>query len=192
MGQLLLNRTTDQKAFESSPHTGSEYDLEGSPGSVLSHVGLIQDALNDLDKSCYVIGFGGIAKDKYQKLAEIPGANLVFLSSHLPKPLLFLSWLVASYEGVIKISNHCTLASIFSTLSEQSMAGIYIFDKSIEDAFLENACDIKSSSLSYGIKADPAYFIYVADCDSYESSTGIYEIVSYGVSASFVPEQLRR
>ena len=71
------------------------------------------------------------------------------------------------------------------------MAGIYLFPKNHELKFIEIITNnISSSSFDYGVKKYDDYFFYVVDADNYESSTGIYEIVSYGKRCPYISEPL--
>ena len=70
------------------------------------------------------------------------------------------------------------------------MAGVYLcptgrehdFEKAVKANKLPNELD-------FGLKTDSRFFYYVLDVDNAESSTGIYEIVSYGAKA---PVELRQ
>ncbi len=64
------------------------------------------------------------------------------------------------------------------------MAGIYIFDESLERSFVEEVKrDPSPADYTFGLNQANDYFLYVVDADNSESSTGIYEILSFGFQA---------
>ncbi len=109
----------------------------------------------------------------------------------MPSPIKLLSSLIASHAGLVKIIDLKKLPEVFLTLSEQSMVGLYVLPKVIEKQFVQRIkSNITPESYDFGIKKNRDYFFYIVDGDNYESSTGIYEIVSYGVDANYIAEVL--
>lgn len=65
------------------------------------------------------------------------------------------------------------------------MAALYSVSQGLEAEFVSKTkAQGARKHHDFGIKQDPAYFIYMVDADSMESSTGVYEIVSMGRGAS--------
>ncbi len=175
-----------------SENTLSEYDNEINFELLQHKLRRIAKAVENSEGCvCYVMGMGAHTKDTYCKLKKIVGVDLVWFGSLLPKYTRIFSPLVASYAGLLKILDTEKIPSVFSVLVEQSMAGIYVFPDSFESQFVEL---VKSNPLpkdyDFGIKSKKNYFYYIVDADNSESSTGIYEIVSYGVDASFISNYL--
>jgi hypothetical protein len=140
------------------------------------------ESLLEESKVCYIYGMGAHSKSTYDLLAKLSGVELKWKTSLLPFWLRPLSIVIASYAGLIKIVSITAMTEVFMKLAESSMVGLYIFDSKHELDFI-NAT--KKSKLSvdgdFLIKSDPSYLIYQVDADNYESSTGVYEIVSYGI-----------
>lgn len=175
-----------------SENTLSEYDNEISFELLQNKLVRISKALQNSDGHvCYVMGMGAHPKDTYRKLKKTAGVDLVWLGSLLPKYARVFSPFIASYAGLFKVFNADKIPNIFLTLVEQSMAGIYVLPKSFEPRFVDL---VKSSPLpkdyDFGIKSNKDYFYYIVDADNSESSTGVFEIVSYGVDASFISSYL--
>jgi hypothetical protein len=177
--------------FEKHKNTKTEYDNElsydllGRLKQIVSFVDLSGD------KVCYILGMGGRPKSIFDNLRRTEGISLVWYSSIFPKYLRFLSVLIASHAGLIKVINLNKLPEIFLEVCYMSMAGIYVFNKSLEKKFVaEIVKNPLPVNLAYGIKDDAGYFVYVVDADNTESTTGIYEIISYGKNAKDVASLL--
>ncbi len=125
---------------------------------------------------------GAHPKETYKKLAKVNGIEVVFNRSLLPKYMYIFSLIIASYEGLIRIIDPNKLEDAFLKLIECSMAGIYIFHNSGEAEFKKNVINsLGKKEFDFGIKENMDYFFYIVDADNLESSTGMYEIVSYGI-----------
>jgi hypothetical protein len=132
-------------------------------------------------KVCYIFGMGKHPKSTYTSLKNTEGVTVEWYGSLLPMYLSPLRLVMASYEGIVKILDPGKLKDIFQRLSVMSMVGLYIFDANLESRFIEAVKTKKYSRYADEVvKQDSAYFIYQIDADSLESSTGMYEIVSYG------------
>jgi hypothetical protein len=130
---------------------------------------------------CYVVGMGALDKSTYKLLSNEKGIEVIWYGSILPGILRIISPLVASYAGIVKVLDPEKISSVFFQLTERSMAGLYIFSSEYEATFVNNVIlNPTPRKYDYGIKELSNYFIYIVDADNYESSTGIYEIVSYG------------
>lgn len=140
---------------------------------------------------CYLLGMGAHPKSTYIDLKKRDGIDVVWYRSLLPKYIRFLSFLIASYEGLVKVSNVQEIPEVFQSLVECSMAAIYVFPQSFEKQFLNDIKkNIHPKNYSFGVQENPSYFVYVVDADNSESATGIYEIVSYGVDANYISSVL--
>jgi hypothetical protein len=185
MGSVTLK---ELGGFQKHENTQIEYDNELSY-DLLEHRLKKIASLIDLsgDKVCYIIGMGGRPKSTFYKLQKTEGVNLIWYGSIFPKYLRILSIFIASYAGLVKVIDSKKLPDLFLDICDSSMAGIYIFNKSMEKKFVDEV--IKNPlpvHLDFGIKYDASYFLYVVDADNNESSTGIYEIISYGKNATDV------
>ena len=94
---------------------------------------------------------------------------------------------MAGYAGLVKIYDLKEIKNTFIHLSENSMVGLYIFNKTNETEFIKKVKEknfdvFKIDRVIW--EKDDAFFIYYIDADNKESSTGIYEIVSYGTNCS--------
>ena len=132
-------------------------------------------------KVCYIFGMGKHPKSTYISFQNTEGIDVVWYGSLLPGYLSPLRLIMASYAGIVRVLNPAKIKDVFEKLSALSMVGLYIFDISLEHRFIEVVKNRKYSRYADEVvKEDSAYFIYLIDADSLESSTGIYEIVSYG------------
>ena len=100
--------------FSKSELTLYEYDHEATYDSVCQNIKKIMHSISIIDNnySCYIVGMGGQPKSLYTEISNIDGAELIFFSSVLPNYLKFLSPIVASYSGLIKINKKKEFISI--------------------------------------------------------------------------------
>lgn len=184
MGEIKLNVVPSGVV---SNNTLTEYSKEIQH----SRFEYIIKKISDLDifhsenKTNIVFGMGKHPKSSYTKLKKSSGIELIWCDSIFPTLLKPLSYLIASYEGLVKINDGKRLFDVFKDLSRLSMVGFYHFDRQFESSFVDtikrNKYCVYADTV---VKEDPGYFIYQVDTDNGESSTGIYEIVSYGVKCS--------
>lgn len=174
--------------FGASGNTAEQYDAQVTIESLEYRLRIISDALQRSEGyCCYVMGMGAKEKRTYTKMECIDGAQVVWVGSVLPKLLSFLGRFVSSYAGLVKIVDRSLIEHVFMTLVDHSMAGVYIFPDQFEPEFLKNVQrTVPPLVFDFGVKSCKDYFMYVVDADNLESSTGAYEIVSYGVEA--IPE----
>lgn len=177
MGEFLI------KTIDKTPqhqNTLREYSREIREEEFLTFLAKVSENRH-LDKSCFIFGMGKHPKSTYRTLQHIPGIEVIWYGSLLPWYLGLFRVAIASYEGIVKVSEPKLIKGTFERLSRMSMVGLYFFDKRLEDAFIET---VKTRKFSYYaddlVKQDSGYLIYQVDADSLESSTGIFEIVSYG------------
>lgn len=170
------------------PHanTLNEYDNEVSEELLDHHLNQIASTYEDSKGYvCYVLGMGAQPESIYSELRRESGLEVVWSDSILSGVSKILSVFMASYAGLVKIASPEKLPGVVKRLSHLSMAGIYIFDQSMERDFVERVLkNPLPEEFDFGIKDDSRYFLYMVDADNSESSTGIYEIVSYGKNAS--------
>ncbi|MEJ0032559.1 MAG: hypothetical protein WDO15_20365 [Bacteroidota bacterium] len=164
-------------------NTEFEYDKQVDVSRYKYVVERISELSPINNKVIYIFGAGKHSKITYKSLEGIKGIEVAYYYSVLPTILKPLSIVVASYAGIVKILDNSELSHVFKTLVYRSMAGLYIFDKGIEAGVIDVVKREKDiGQLDSFIKEnDRGYFIYQVDADNKESSTGIYEIVSYGV-----------
>jgi len=171
-------------SFYQSPNTKAEFDRDAKTESVRETVERLAQAQPlHPDRVCYVFGMGAQPKHVYTSLQGKRGIELLFFRSLLPWYLRWLGGFVGSYEGLVRIDDLSLLPDVFFTVMDRSMAGVYIFAAGEESNFL-NGINSKTHRRQFdlGVKNDPGYCFYIVDADNSESSTGVIEIVSYGVS----------
>ena len=185
MGQITIRQTG---GLGKNENTFCEYDNEVSLDFLNHKLALIASALDDNRQyACYFVGMGGLPKSSYLKLKYNFNVSVVWNESLLPRYLRFLDCIVASHAGLLKVSNPMCITDLFPIMIDQTMAGIYVFPKSYEAEFIEL---VKKNPLpeniDFGIKKFKDYFFYIVDADNVESSTGVYEIISYGCDAAYI------
>lgn len=115
----------------------------------------------------------------------VDGVEVVWSKSLIPAVLAPLRLVVASYGCLLRITDLSKVEQAFATVVEKSMAALYSVSRGLEKEFVSRT---KAGGAprhhDFGMKQDPAYFIYMVDADSVESATGLYEIVSMGREAS--------
>jgi len=84
---------------------------------------------------------------------------------------------------VIKILDYKLLRNIFKLLDDHLLIEFLVFDKKVEKNFLLEVKDTCFQFTTTSIKEDSRYLIYGIDLDNQESTTGIMELVSYGIDA---------
>jgi hypothetical protein len=180
MGRLTL---TGGGGFANSANTKGEFHRDTSFEDVARILRQLSKALSLADERvCYVFGMGAQPKTKYDSLRGMAGVSVTFARSVLPKYVRFLSPVVASYEGLIKIEDPSRLSDVFLELMDRSMTGVYCFRRQIEHEFVATVRkETKSRRYDFGAKEDSGYCFYIVDADSDESKTGLVEIVSYGM-----------
>ena len=187
MGKISIG--SSHKYIE-HPNTLKKFDREVQLERVEYTVTQIakSTSINMADKVCYMYGMGSQPESVYSELKYLKGIDVIWYDTILPKIFKPLSFIVASYTGLIKVSDNSFLSKTFIKLIEMAMAGIYIFNKDYQDEFISQIKHNRRSPVSdHIIKKDPSYFIYQVDADNNESSTGIFEIISYGKNC---PEEL--
>ena len=170
--------------FERSENTRAEFDRDVTDREVqavlekLAHAGSLRTGW-----VCYVLGMGAQPKSVYISLQSLKGVRVLFSRSLFPWYARWMSVIIGSYQGLVKIDDHTLLPRVFSRLIERSMAGAYIFPAHLEPHFLQHfSSKVDSFQFDLGVKKYPGYSFYIVDADSSESKTGMIEIVSYGIS----------
>jgi len=171
--------------FQRSENTRQEFDREINYEHVEEIVANLSRAASlRSDKACYVYGMGGLPKSTYVELGQESGIQVIFFRSTLPLCARFLKYVVGSYEGLVRVEDLTKLPDVFLKLINQSMAGIYCLSPSFEKQFLRLVAERERYRYyDFGIKDDPGYLFYIVDADNHEVSTGIVEVVSYGIAA---------
>jgi len=138
---------------------------------------LAESGYSGLGKVCYVLGSGGLPRSTYSHLEGLSGIHVVIAESPLPRGLRWLP----SYRGLVRIDDPSRLLAVFDELTNQSRASIYIFDISLEAAFVGAVRNMDTHrDCSFGAKQDLGYLIYLVDADRDDSPTGMVEFLSYG------------
>jgi len=183
-----MNKIKNYCGLGVSDNTLCEYDNEVGFDLLNHRLKVISKVVTcDNEHVCYLVGMGGVPKRTYFEIKNKFYADVIWHGSLLPKGMRFLSCIVASYAGLVKVNDPRDISDIFSLMIQQSMAGIYYFPKEYEDRFVYLVKINPISECSdFGIKKFQDYFFYMADADNSESHTGIYEVVSYGVGAKFI------
>ena len=183
MGKVNIGSLGSLGAHE---NTLNEYDNEISEELLDHHLNQIASIYGGSKGCvCYTFGMGAQPKSTYAELRKEPDIEVIWSDSILSGAFKILSVFMASYAGLVKVSAPEKLPSVVKTLCHLSMAGIYIFDQSMEKDFVDRVLrNPLPEEFDFGIKNDEGYFFYMVDADNAESSTGIYEIVSYGKGAS--------
>ena len=141
---------------------------------------LAESGYSGLGKVCYVLGRGKLPRSTYSHMQGVSGIHVVIAESPLARRLRWLP----SYRGLIRIDDPSRLPAVFDELTDQSMAATYIFDISLEAAFVDAVRHVDTHrDCSFGVKQDPGYLIYLVDADRDDSPTGMVEFLSYGGSA---------
>ncbi|MFZ6735852.1 hypothetical protein ACO0LG_28290 [Undibacterium sp. Ji42W] len=171
-----------RRLFQASKNTHAEFDRDVSYAeveAVLTKLARFQDDRDEV--VCYVYGMGAHPRSTYQSMQKLDGVHVEFFRSLLPRKLPFLTWFIASYEGLIRIEDLSLLPNVFLTLMELSMVGVYFMDKELASGFVMSVKEKRQGALiDFGIKDDAGYSIYIVDADNVESMTGMIEIISYG------------
>lgn len=187
----------NRQLLKPSSNTKVEFSSELDPTLLESRLDKLKSMyLNTENMVLYIVGTGGQARSVYRDLeSQFNGIEVLWFDSTLPRYLNFFKGVIASYAGMIKVSELSSMKQIFLSVSEQSMAGIYIFPEHAEKkikASAKNTLQNRNFDFDLGIKSYANYFFYLVDTDNSESSTGCYEIVSYGIDASYVSPEICR
>ena len=170
---------------------GTCFDNEATEEIVAARLERVVSSLFDEQgmSEIYVVGMGGQHKSLYEEVDAIEGAEVLFQGSLLPRVFVFLRPIIASYRGLVRVSNRDAARKVFEMLVTRSMAGIYLCPNCRSREF-ESAVksEKRPTDLGFGLGIDPRHFYFIVDEDNAESSTGCYEIVSYGRD---VPAELR-
>lgn len=178
MGNMKLRST---RSFERSQNTRAEFDREVDVKEVERVLRKISSVEADFGgKICYLYGMGAQPRSTYEVLGKTSGLHVIFSRSVLPKSLRFLSWIVASHEGLIRVDRRSVLPETFLALMKQSMVALYFLSSELDGQFVRAVTEQGHGFIDFGVKADPGYSMYIVDADNAESSTGMVEIVSYG------------
>ncbi len=186
MGQYSIPGT-ETETFD-SPNTLFEGSWEASYEGVDKSLEKISKNLDlySQDGDWYVYSMGAGTKSEYYELSVSNDVDLVYVHSTL-KGIYKIFSFIPNYAGLFKIVNPNRIKSIFKTLLNQTMIGLYFVPDSEKKNFI-NRIKKKhlTSSIDYGIKNSKNYFMYLVDDDNEESSTDIYEIVSCGLGIESV------
>lgn len=165
-----------------STTTSSEYHSNVSEELVTRHLEQIELLLHQsAGVECYVLGMGSHPKSTYKTLLSQDGIRVLWNRPLLRGWFRPLSWVIASYSGLVKIEDSKMLRPVVDVLSEMAMIGIYFVPSSLAAEFEQRTKSYpEPGDLDFGIKSDPNYGIVTFDFDNCESPTGIVETVSFG------------
>jgi hypothetical protein len=140
---------------------------------------LAESGYSALGKVCYVLGSGKLPRSTYTQLNDLSGIHVEIAESLLPPGLRWLP----SYRGLVRIDDPLRLLAVFDQLTDQSKATVYIFDTSLDAAFVDAVRQMDTHrDCSFGVRQDPGYLIYLVGADRDDSPTGMVEFLSYGKS----------
>lgn len=173
------------RAFSASPNTLLEMDRESERNDVVARIRGIARCLSDSKAlSVIVYAMGAQRRSSIAELSDIPGVDVMWFRSLIPAYLAPIRLAIASYECAVRVNDVSHLEDAFLRVMKYSMAALYVVAKDCEgDVIGKMRESRKRKKYDFGVKWDPGYLIYMVDADSFEASTGIYEIVSIGVSA---------
>lgn len=144
----------------------------------------VEDVLSKIETSgwgenqvCYVVGTGKVLRDNYTSLKKLSGVDVVYLRTGLRPSILFL-WL-ANYWGIVRVKEPERLRLVLQKAGEQARANLYIFDQSLESAFLKSAKIYFKADETNQVWRDPGYLIYSVDEDRDDSPTNIADFIRY-------------
>jgi hypothetical protein len=174
------------RTFSQSPNTLLEADRESEYEQVAARIRRIAACLEvEKDVSVLVYAMGSQRRGTLAALTSKPGVELTWSRSLIPAYLAPLRLIVASYEGLLRVIDTSQLEATFLRAFDRSMAALYVVRNDYESELIRRSREfIQPAKYDFGIKRDAQYLIYMVDADSFESSTGIYEIVSLGTGAS--------
>ena len=162
--------------------TAVQFDRQIEQDTIARRAGLIAQQIEGNDSVvCYVFGMGAQPRSTYASVAKMDGVKVLWNISVLPRKWRWLNRIVASEAGLVKIEKASALVEVFSKVVHSAMAAIYVLPQSAEQMFVTEVRN-NPTPADYGFGATDRddYFIYMVDADSRESSTGVFEIVSYG------------
>ena len=134
---------------------------------------------NSIDENNQVIYLiGSIYKNIFDATRQY-NVDIVEIKS-LRTGLLWIIPIPVSKSFIIKLKDKQDLVKLVKSLEDHDPIEVCIFNKKIEDKFLDNF-DIGNREFTRNIiKEDPSYLIYGIYFDSIGSSTGAVEFISYG------------
>ena len=165
--------------------TAVHFDREIELDSIVSRTRQIAQQIDGNESMvCYVFGMGSHPRSTYTSVSQIDGVHILWHSSLLPKKWRWLSRLIASEAGLIKIVKAGALEEVFAKVVNSAMAAIYVLHASVEQEFVTEVRNNSApADYGFGLTLRDDYFVYMVDADNQESSTGVVEIVSYGRNA---------
>jgi hypothetical protein len=129
---------------------------------------------------CFLHGMGGQPASLYESLRNSQSADVLWTGSVMPKWLSAVLWFAPSYAGVLRIKDSTQIASLFSQICEQSMAGIYMFDV-LNESNMAQIARTRANDLQSAVEADPTHLIYIVDEDSNATEDKVTEILKIGM-----------
>jgi hypothetical protein len=169
------------------PATGStQLDRDVSLGEVETRVRALALAVKSehVDSAYYVYGMGAQSRSIYKAFAATSGIRVIFHQSIIPPAFRWLSPIVASERGLLRIDESTCLERAFMKLIDGSMAGFFRIRRSLENEIIENARSLDTHRhYDLGVRASPDHVMYLVDGDNARSSTGAAEFISIGRDA---------
>lgn len=186
MGKIPYGKTNK---FKHHTNIKKSYDNEISEIQVKQRIELIKQYMSS--ENFYVVGMGGCSKQQHIELGKLNGVELLWTGSLLPSPLNFFSCVIGSHSGLYQLSSHDSLDTLFMSLIDGSMAGIYFTSNQAAQDFCSEVIRTRGSGpIDFSIYQNPEYFFYIVDGDNYESSLGLYEVISIGKDSKLLKSGL--
>jgi len=133
----------------------------------------------NIDEDTQVIYLIGSVYKNIVDIIRQYNVDIVEIKS-LRNGLLWIIPIPVSKRFIIKLKDKHDLVKLVKSLEDHDPIEVFIFNKKIEDKFLDNF-DIDNREFTRNIiKEDPSYLIYGMDFDNIESSTEAVEYISYG------------
>lgn len=134
---------------------------------------------------CLLYAMGGQPLDILNEVQNINGLNALVIKRYLGDRFYHnvLSYLLNARYGLFEVTDSQKLKEAFIPLISGWMAGIIIINKDFKDELIKGVMQhTDSNKIRELIEQDASYFFYEVDGDNLESTTGIVQIVSYGIN----------
>lgn len=173
MGSIELLQIESPKVY--NENILSEYKFVCNTNDIKKIYALFTDCnLLANNRKVYIYGYGSQPKSTYKKLAQnsVDKYDLMWYGYNGPPKFKLLSYITASFSGLLHIKEISCVSSIIDTLSHLSMVGLFSmseeYAKDFENLILNSKGGLKDMPDDF-IKRDKSFFYYVIDGDSYHS-----------------------
>ncbi len=177
------------------PNTAKEFSRDCTYDEVEETLRTISNSpsLEQGKKVAVVYGMGAQRSATYQSISSDGGVEVVGSRSLLRGAAALLRPFIASYEGVVRVTDPSRILYVFTRLMDKSMAALYCVEPERVGALVSQILHQKAEApIDFGVKTDPGYLLYIVDADNEGSNTGIHEIVSFGIKTprDLIPDRI--